>query len=403
MIADENRVEVRELQRACIAVPRERTLDQEMEESDLVPFNRSTFDLFEVVLLVRYLRRTADLREKARARIVLAALAIGGSFSMSDVARGVGLPTPYLGALGTFIAAGLLTTLIVRLELLDRNVSFRTTLYALGMIAAFIAAYLVVLSAFTGRLAVQVFAVCILTLIVGAVLRELSLSVAEARARTQRLAALGRFSAQMTHDLKGPLTALLGAVQVLDGAGDDADVRKEFLGLVSEQAKRIGAIVDRYDRMARVEPQKTLVRVNDIVRSVARAHGVPDDASHLQLSSEESECDADRALLESAIENVVRNAVEAVRDARQIRVETRVESAPRAVVISVVDEGQGMDARVLERALEDFFTTKPEGSGLGLAFVRRVLEAHGGTVKLTSRPGKGTTVELRLPHVQQTS
>jgi signal transduction histidine kinase len=280
-------------------------------------------------------------------------------------------------------------------------VSATTVLYVLGMIAAFVVAYLVVLSAFAGRVGVQLLAACILTVLVAAVARELALSVAETRARTQRLAVLGRFSAQMAHDIKGPLTALIGAVQVLDGAADDRDTQKEFLGLVSEQAKRIGAIVDRYDRMARVEPRKTLVRVNDVVRSVARAHGVPDDTEHLRFAAGDLECDADPALLESAIENVVRNAVEASSSADAVTLATQIDDPSRTVVIRVVDRGTGMDARVLERAVEDFFTTKTDGSGLGLAFVRRVLEAHGGTMTLASRPAphpeQGTTVELRLP------
>jgi signal transduction histidine kinase len=358
---------------------------------------------FEVVLLGRHLRSTSDPQEKARARTVLAALAIGGSFSLSDVAHAAGLPAPHLAALGTVITAGLLTTLVLRLALFDRNVSARTSLYVLGMIAAFVVAYLVVLSALAGRLAVQMFAASILTLLVAAVARELALSVAETRARTQRLAVLGRFSAQMAHDIRGPLTALVGAVQVLDGAGDDKDTQKEFLGLVSEQARRIGTIVDRYDRMARVEPRKTVVRVNEVVRAVARAHGVPDDAAHLRLAAGDLECDADAALLESALENVVRNAMEASNDAAAITLETETprDGAPRVVIIRVRDRGPGMDARVVERAVEDFFTTKVDGSGLGLAFVRRVLEAHGGSMTLASRPAphaeQGTTVELRLP------
>ena len=66
------------------------------------------------------------------------------------------------------------------------------------------------------------------------------------------------------------------------------------------------------------------------------------------------------------------------------------------VVMRVIDEGPGMDARVLDRATEDFFTTKPDGSGLGLAFARRVVEAHGGAISLESHPGRGTTVEITL-------
>jgi two-component system sensor histidine kinase HydH len=102
----------------------------------------------------------------------------------------------------------------------------------------------------------------------------------------------------------------------------------------------------------------------------------------------------------SALENIVRNACEAMPGGGALRVRTRVD-APAAgqttVVVQVEDTGEGMDARRAEQAFEDFFTTKATGSGLGLAFVRRVALAHGGNVSLASRPGEGTVVELRLP------
>jgi signal transduction histidine kinase len=346
---------------------------------------------YEVLLLSRYLARALDQREKARARTVLVALAVGGAFSMSDVARGLGLPMPYLGALGTLIAAALLTTLAVRLELFDRNVSTRTTVYVLGMIVAFVVAYLVLFRVFAGSLAAQVFATVIVTLLVVAVARELTYAMAQSRERTQRLTVLGRFSAQMAHDIKGPLTALLGAVDVLEGADDEA-TRREFGRLAADQARRIAGIVDRYDRMGRVEPRKTTVRVNEVAQRVARAHGVAD----VRFAEGDPECDADRELIESALENVVRNAVEATGTADAVRVETERDTPGRAILLRVVDRGPGLDARQLERVFEDFFTTKPEGSGLGLPFVRRVLLAHGGDVSMKSS-GKGTTVELWLP------
>jgi len=350
---------------------------------------------FEVYLLSRHLSRSLDQREKARTRTVLVALAVGGAFSMSDVSHGLGLPLPYLGALGTLIAAALLTTLAVRLELFERNVSARTSIYVLGMIVAFVVAYLVVFRVFAGSIAAQTFAAVVVTLLVVAVARELAYAMAQSRERAQRLTVLGRFSAQMAHDIKGPLTALLGAVDVLDGANDEK-TRKEFLQLAADQAKRIAGIVDRYDRMGRIEPRKTTIRVNEIAQRIARSHGVSD----VRFASDDPECDADRDLVESALENVVRNAVEATGTADAVRVETERDVAGRAILFRVVDRGPGLDARQLERAFEDFFTTKPEGSGLGLPFVRRVMMAHGGDVAMKSERGSrehGTTVELRLP------
>jgi two-component system, NtrC family, sensor histidine kinase HydH len=351
---------------------------------------------YAVFLLLRYLGRASDVREKARTRIVLAALAIGGTFGMADVAHGLGLAIPYLGALGTLIVSGLFTTLVVRFDLLDRSVSATTALYVVAMTAALVVAFLAALQALAGRLGFQVFAAALVILLGAAIARELTLSLAESRARTQRLAIVGRFAAQMTHDIRGPLSALLGAVELLDGAGSEA-TRAEFLELVGDQARRIAVVVERYDRMARIEPVKTLVVVNEIVRLVARAHGVRDAA--LELAERVPECDADRALLESAVENVIRNGVEATEDPALLTVATRVEGDGSSIVIRVSDRGPGMDARTLERATEDFFSTKPNGSGLGLAFVRRVLEAHGGRLDLRSRLGHGTTVELTLPAV----
>ena len=346
---------------------------------------------FEVVLLSRHLSRSLDVREKARTRTVLVALAVGGAFSMSDVARSLGLPLPYLGALGTLIAAALLATLALRFELFDRNVSTRTTVYVLGMIVAFVVAYLVSFRVFAGSLAAQVFATVIVTLLVVAVARELAYAMAVSRERAQRLTVLGRFSAQMAHDIKGPLTALLGAVDVLEGAEDDA-TRREFAQLAADQARRIKGIVERYDRMGRVEPRKTTVRVNEVAQRIARAHGVAD----VKFADGDPECDADRELVESALENVVRNAVEATGTADAVRIETEKDGPAQAILFRVRDRGPGLDARQLERVFEDFFTTKPEGSGLGLPFVRRVMLAHGGDVSMKSS-GKGTIVELRLP------
>ena len=344
--------------------------------------------VFEIVLLVRHLGAAIDPLEKARTRTVLAALAVGGVCGTSDVGRSLGLPLPLLGAIGTLIAAALLTTCVVRFELLDR-VPVRTAVYAVGMMGSAAIAYLVVFQAFLGSMAVQTFGAALVTLLVAAVVREIVKARAENRERVQRLAVLGRFAAQMTHDLRGPLSALLGAVQVVDGMKKRDPEAGEFLAMIGEQAKRIAAIVDRYDRMARVEPRPTIVRLNEVVRAVARAHRLPDDA--LSLDPNEPECEADRELLESALENVVRNAVEATEKGGTVRIETS------ARLVRVVDGGIGMDARERERAFEDFFTTKENGSGLGLAFARRVLVAHGGDVSLRSERGSGTTVELRLP------
>jgi signal transduction histidine kinase len=109
-------------------------------------------------------------------------------------------------------------------------------------------------------------------------------------------------------------------------------------------------------------------------------------------------CMADPDLLLIAIENVLRNAHEALGDKGQIEVCTR--QVENMVTITIADHGPGIDPRTRERVFDDFFTTKGTGSGLGLSFVRRVMEAHGGQVSLDSAIGKGTRVTLELPALE---
>jgi signal transduction histidine kinase len=353
----------------------------------------------QTVLLVRHLRQSSDTTEKARTRTVLAALAVGATFSTSDIAHGAGAPfAPYLGSIGTLVAAALLASCAMRFALFDRNVSARTTLYVVGMIGAFVVASLVLFRVLAGSLAAQVFASAMMMTLVVAVARELGIANAEARERAQRLVVLGRFSAQMAHDLRSPLSAMLGAVQVLEGIDDeptpkDRATRKELLDLTFAQAKRMAAIVDSYDRMGRIELRKTVVRVDEVVLSVARAHGVDEKA--ITFADDGAECEADRDLFESAVDNVVRNALEATHDQGDVRIET--ERRGDAALVRVIDTGPGMDARQRSRAFDDFYTTKDSGSGLGLSFARRVMVAHGGDVTLKGDIGVGTTVELTLP------
>jgi signal transduction histidine kinase len=354
----------------------------------------------ELLLLRAHLLRSRDATEKARTRIVLAALAIGATCSTSDIVGGFGLSLPPLGALGTLVAAALLLTSAVRFRLFEENQSARSAAYVGSVIGVSVVAYLTLFRAFAANLAVQAFGVAALTAVVVLVARELGSAYAESRERVTHLATLGRFSAQMAHDLKSPLTALVGAAQVLDGlpAPLDADAsvaatRSEFTTMLLAQAVRATSVVDRYDRMARVEVRPTRVRINEVIRSVMRAHAI--DEQNMELAASDPECEADRDLVESALENVVRNAVEATSAGGEVRIESRRER--NAIVICVRDTGAGMDVRQQERVFDDFFTTKPHGSGLGLAFVRRVLSAHGGGVELESEFGRGTSVELRLP------
>jgi len=199
-------------------------------------------------------------------------------------------------------------------------------------------------------------------------------------------------SQQMTHDLRNPLGVIKGHAQALQvdlEQGGTIDARA--LDPIVQQVDRMARTIDDYGRIGRVEPQ---LRETDINAVVDRAVNGTVVASKT-LDPELPRCMADAELLLIAIENVLRNAREVVGADGRIEIVTC--RTGHAVAITIADNGPGMDPRTRERVFDDFFTTKAMGSGLGLSYVRRVLEAHNGQVALESAIGKGTRVTLELP------
>jgi len=220
----------------------------------------------------------------------------------------------------------------------------------------------------------------------------------------------------MAHDLKNPFAALKGAAQYLReerAQGRSIDDKNDFLDLIVQQIDRLKNVVDKYQRIGRVEPVRTPVQVNELVQTLValQKFASPEEiAVKADLADDLPTCSMDRDLVTGALENLLQNALEATATATTttraapaapatVTVRTALVNAgqTRGVLLSVEDVGMGMSARTRERALDDFFTTKATGSGLGLAFVRRVAEAHGGDVSLISKEGAGTTVRMFLP------
>jgi two-component system sensor histidine kinase HydH len=277
-------------------------------------------------------------------------------------------------------------------------------MYALAFAALCVTGYLLAVQWLERGTEFAVFAFLMLGVIGLAIVRELRGASAVERERLRRLATLGRFSEQLAHDLRNPLSALKGAVQFLAterAQGRPLEAHGEFLELMAEQVARLERVVADYQRMAKVEPVLASGSLNDVVREVLgmqRFAAVPGVTLQAELAAELPPATMDKDLVATTLENVLRNAYEAMPDGGTVTVRTElVPGDSGGVAVSVEDEGHGMDARVLDRASEEFFTTKTSGSGLGLSFAERVAQAHGGTLSLTSRVGKGTVVRLSLP------
>jgi C4-dicarboxylate-specific signal transduction histidine kinase len=219
-----------------------------------------------------------------------------------------------------------------------------------------------------------------------------------------RLSMLGQVAAGLAHELNQPLAAACLQADIASRLAAGDSVRPELttaLTEIADQTRRAADIVKSIRRMAsRSAPRHDPVDVNDVARGVARLvdwqaqrAGV---AVRLKLAEPLEPTFGDRTQFEQVLFNLMQNAIEAVtgRDGpRVVAVETA--AAADAVTVSVRDTGPGLaDAA---RAFEPFYTTKPDGLGLGLAISRGIVEAHGGTLQAGESADGGAEFVFTLP------
>jgi two-component system sensor histidine kinase HydH len=361
---------------------------------------------FCAVLLLLHRKRTTDAIERGRTSALLLAVLCGTVLSSSDlwVDRFPGLPQ--LSDVGMLVTLSLLAVCVLRLQLLGREVPGLLVLYALLGGALLLAAGFVLVQSLPSRGAILLLLLSSALAVGVAGAREAARARTAAAERLQKLVALGRFSEQLAHDLRNPLAALKGAVQFLlveREQGRSLDEQGPFLNLMLEQVERTNRVVEAYQRIANVEPIKVSTSLNELVEGVLgmqRFASTPEISVRSRLAPALPACELDPELVQTTLENLLKNAVDAMPAGGAITVETEAKPGRQGVpgvLLSVIDEGQGMDARILERATDQFFTTKATGSGLGLSFVERVARAHHGYLDLTSELGRGTTVRLWMP------
>lgn len=353
-------------------------------------------------VIARHARR-ASPEERARTQLFSLALALGIGGVTSELIAIAGAAAPRAAAFGICVSVLLLGALALRARIVER-VSSLALINALAIASLAVVAHVVVLEWLGEQTVLLFFGTVAVTLTLLAALRPMVSVMTEERERARHLATLGRFSAQMGHDVKNPLAAIKGAAQYLaeeSERGGTLREHREFVDLIVAQSDRLARVVEQYQRLARIEAVREPLDLAPLVRAVARAQRAAAGATGVEVvaavGDQPVEAAVDRDLVESALENLVRNAREAIGD-HAGKVVVALERRDKDVILRVTDDGPGMDARTRERAFDDFYTTKPTGSGLGLALVARVARAHGGRATIDSVAGRGTTIELVLPH-----
>jgi signal transduction histidine kinase len=219
-------------------------------------------------------------------------------------------------------------------------------------------------------------------------------------ARQQALAEVGKFSMMVAHEVKNPLSIIKGSVEILRKQGLNPGTRETMLAYLEEEVWRINRLIEDFLLFARPkEPQLTVVEMNKVVMDMARRLALSAGGNHVSLDFQlaEAPCpvSCDVHLMERAMENIVRNALEVSRPGD--RVEILAGYRDSGWVFRVTDQGTGILPKDLSSVFEPFFTTKAKGTGLGLAMARNIVEAHKGTIRVENLTSGGARFEIKLP------
>ena len=222
-------------------------------------------------------------------------------------------------------------------------------------------------------------------------------------AHAERLASIGRLAAGVAHEIGNPLTGIASLAQNLKEESDPEYIR-ESIELVLEQTGRIRDIVHTLVSFshggAPVARDHAALKLCDCIGEALRLVQLARDAKEMACASHcppEIEVRGDHPRLVQVFVNLLSNACDASQPGGAIEVDARIDG--EFAEIEVVDQGEGIPEDLQERVFEPFFTTKEpgKGTGLGLPMVYTIVQDHGGSIRIQSRPGRGTRVLLQLP------
>ncbi len=222
----------------------------------------------------------------------------------------------------------------------------------------------------------------------------------EARMRqADRLATLGRLAANIAHEIRNPLASLTGAIEALAGGVTRGDERDRLTQIVLRESERLDQMIKAFLDYARPTPLTTgIADVSAIVEEVLlllEHRELPPGLKIVRAVPPTLPWQLDQHRLRQALWNLCLNAVQAMPAGGELTVS--VDADDHNMTITVGDTGEGIAPADLGHVFEPFFSTKPGGSGLGLALVHRIVHEHGGDVEVQSAAGLGTTFRLMLP------
>jgi signal transduction histidine kinase len=221
----------------------------------------------------------------------------------------------------------------------------------------------------------------------------------EAVRRSDRLAALGQLTAGLAHELRNPLGTIKTSAEMLHRTvSAENDVAREMAGFISSEVDRTNSLVTRFLQFAR--PLQLRLETADLAQALDRAVAMvereaPGISIYKNYEPGIPPFLFDAELMERVFYNLALNAAQATAAGGAITVKTRVGGG--FAEIAIIDRGAGIDSQHVDSIFNPFFTTKPQGVGLGLAIVSTIVDEHGGKITVESEFGKGSVFRVFLP------
>lgn len=227
--------------------------------------------------------------------------------------------------------------------------------------------------------------------------KEMELSVLQ----REKLVSLGTLAAGLAHEIRNPLTTAKGFIQFLS----ESSTEKEAFALVQNELNRITQLVNQFVLLSKPDsPQMKPISVNQLLQEFytfiqpeALLKGIE---VYAHLCNNEVYISGDKNQLTQVFINLSQNAFAAAQHNSNLTIACNDEE-PEYVHIQFIDNGSGIEANLLNKIMDPFFSTHEEGTGLGLPICFQIIEAHRGELRIDSEVGKGTTVTIRLPRQQQ--
>jgi len=223
--------------------------------------------------------------------------------------------------------------------------------------------------------------------------------------QADRLTSLGELSAAVVHEVRNPLAAIRGAVEIMEDALPPNAPQREFAGIAKLEVERLDRLVGEFLRFARPpKPAVAPADLNEIVRAVAALIEQQATAQRirieLQLAPQLSFVEIDSEQIKQVLLNLTINALQATSNGSTIFLRTL--QNPDAVALEIEDEGGGVDPALQARIFDPFFTTKEKGVGLGLSIAYKIAAQHGGSL-IVRNNARGAVFRLTLPLFHQST